>query len=335
MDVSVLIPTYGRASKLNACLSGLSEQAGGVSFEVLVGVDGGVGGVNEAPVVPAGLAERTRVIEFAKVGYIPIRKRLVEESRGEVVLSLNDDVLPDAGLVAAHWRVHRERDGVVVTGPAPFCAVAGGTLFDRLIHESSLVFFQPAVVDGGAYETDYRNCFGLNMSASRERIERLGGLPELVDTYGYDDIELAWRLTRGADECVVFEPEARVEHDHRFGSLDVMRREYALGVAARRWADVNPAFCLELFGVDLRDVGVQEELRVAARHGFRDAARGEGYFVGLEGFAWDAVEEGMLETLASGWVTLKRFLWRWGVLDASLGEIRGFESLLDCGECPV
>ena len=75
----------------------------------------------------------------------------------------------------------------------------------------------------------------------------------MPDTYGYDDNELAYRLTQQLSLPVLYRPEARAPHRHRHRAADVLHRERTLGIAACRYARLNPEFAAAVFGRDILD----------------------------------------------------------------------------------
>lgn len=321
--------------KLNACLKSLSQQDNAPEFEVLIGIDGGSTDAQESRVeIPSNLRGSVRIQSFDKVGYIPVRSCLLQQASGDVVLSLNDDVLASSCLLRAHLDVHSSYESVVVTGPAPFVTVGDLNLFDRLVAESSMIFFNPESMHStNSFEVDYRNCFGLNMSYNRQVANEIGGIPALQDVYGYDDIELAWRFAHSTDSRIVFNRSASVQHDHRFEPHDLFKREYDLGRAAHAWAGSNHAFCEELFRRDIRASGFVSSCQSSIMLEFDDAKRMEPHVLALSERDADGVQAELLPTLALGWTTLKRFLWRWGYVDAVKGVPNRW-SLLDALTSP-
>jgi GT2 family glycosyltransferase len=318
MDLSVLIPTHRRPDAINRCLRRLENQRTGGRFEVIIGLDG-----DEAdtplPAIPSGLDSNAQVERFGRVGLLKVRQGLLGRARGEIVLWLNDDAYVEPGLLESHLAGHRRPGGArVIAGRAKWKPLTEPSLFDRLVQSSDLVFFSQG---DRRRVVDYRNCYGLNMSFPRELAMGAGGIAEVTEFYGYEDIELAWRLSRAGAECV-YEPGAVVTHDHRYTPRDVHRREYLLGRAAHAFAHVNPSFAKELFQSDLRDIDTVEPLRTLIQHAWRDGVRIERTFLTMGQLSEAAASDELLPVLAEHWVLLKRLLWRWGVLDAS----RGIES---------
>jgi len=337
--VSVIISSRGQEAKLDACLRDLANQSHS-PHEILVGLDGGTeADVDTARERYAPLFDRQlQVIEFERIGLMPIRADLLERARGDVFLSINDDVRFKSDFVAAHVRAQANagspRRPVLVTGPAPWAAVDEPTVFDEMVRRSSLIFFPQRPDDRG--HVGYRECFGLNFSAPVGPTLRVGGFARFKHTYGYEDIEIAFRVCNAFDAPVHYADEAMVEHHHRYQPVDVMLREYCLGRSAWLFRQQNPEFTFDLFG---RDIGKREELqfaRATLRLGRSDAERIERSFVKLaQTRAMECpVPDALVETLAEHWLPLKRYLWRWGLLDQADERPFRFTPLSEAGPLP-
>jgi GT2 family glycosyltransferase len=316
VDLSILIPTYRRPEKLRRCLESLAAQRTAASFEVIVGVDGDDGGPTAAD-IPESIQPAIRVERFPKIGYIAIRRRMLEAARGRIFLSMNDDVEAAPDLVQRHLEAHAS-DVRVVGGIATWKPVQSPTLFDQLVQQTNLIFFAPRPDRAPTY----RDCYGLNMSAPTSLARAQGGFPDIVDAYGYDDIELAYRLIKSG-ATLALAPTAAVVHDHRYTTTDVLRREYLLGRSAWTYADVNPEFSRDLFGRSIRDRSELDHAERFIEREHRDALRIQSRFLSLADTP--PLPDGpdtnsMLAALADSWILLKRYLWRQGLLAASRNE---------------
>lgn len=313
MDLSVLIPTFRRPDAINTCLSHLAKHPPDARVEYIVGLDGD-SSITPDPDIPESIKEHTRLLRPGRVGLLKLRQEMMEQARGKFVLWLNDDAYPEPELIHTHLVAHAASSHPrVIAGRAIWSRVQSPNLFDRVVQETDLVFFTQSTT---RTECTYRNCFGLNMSFPRELAIRSGSVADVSEHYGYEDIELAWRMIRSGAACT-YEPEALVTHDHRYTPQDVHRREYLLGRAAYAFAYANPDFATELFRVDLRDRFILESFEISIRLAWRDALRIESTFLTLDQHSPQSMPDDMLHILAEHWVLLKRLLWRWGVLDAS------------------
>jgi glycosyltransferase involved in cell wall biosynthesis len=335
MDLSVIIPTRERPAKLAECLRHLRgqhlPQGAGLTgrFEVLVGVDGPDGVSRES-------AERAwdmpgngelRVIECPRSGLAAVRNRALHVGRGKWVLSINDDVYAQPGFLDAHVRgqveaLERGRPSIIV-GDSPWRVFDGDSLFDRLVRETSMIFFYDRMKDIRDPQRDwgFRHCFGLNHSVSAGAIKEIGGYAVFPATYGYEDTEAAWRLRERFGMPVLFRPDACAVHDHRYGPTDYLEREEKLGYAAWGFALQSPACAREMFG---RDITSEQEIAYSREFVEREAKTAERLrhtLVGLAGVPAASITgphaPELVNALYEQHLLLKRWLWRRGLARAA------------------
>ena len=326
--VSVLIPTYRRPAKLAACLRGLLRQTlPRERFEVLVGLDG-PDPESEAAAKAAWSGDGLRVVACDRTGYNAVRNRLLAEARGRTLVSLNDDVVPGPRLLEVHLAEQHaaERAGrpAVITGYSPWRRHEPETLADRLVRETSMVFFYDQMLDTDP-ERDwgFRHCWGLNFSAPMGAVREVGGFTAFPLAYGYDDIELAFRLRERYAMPVLFRPEARAEHDHRYLPADILAREENLGRAAWLFAGHHPAFALAVFGRDIRSEAELAYSREFVQRERSAAERLQKSFLGLADVPGSVADgphsAAVINLLYEQHLLLKRYTWRRGLLAAAGG----------------
>lgn len=267
MDVSVVIPTYRRPEKLSSCLAALASQTlDPRRYEVLVGLDGPDPDAQRAARRAWGTcpAEMT-VTPCERRGYNAVRNTLLGQARGAYLVSLNDDVVPASDLLETHAREQaRAEDHLgpsIISGHSPWRAWPDETVFDRVVSETSLIFFfdqmnAPRVEALGPWhDWGFRHCYGLNFSARTDLLRQAGGFTDFHRAYGYDDIEIAFRLSRRHRTRILYRPRAVAEHDHRYGVDETFAREFRLGHSAWQYAARDPEFGEAVFGRDIRTTG--------------------------------------------------------------------------------
>lgn len=318
VNVSVLIPTRGRPARLAACLRGLAGQDWLPGDEVVIGLDGD-DPATEAVVRDASLPCDVRLRQFPKIGYIAVRHELTPSLRGDVLISMNDDVLPEPGFIEAH-RASAELfgDEAAFVGYSPFAPVPSPSVIDRLAAVTPWVFFYDRMLAEPEADRDwgFRHLFGLNFSARLDRVRDCGGWTAMPDVYGYDDIELGHRLA-ASGLAIRFLPEAVATHNHRMSADDLLRREEALGHAAAWYASRRLDFTREVFGRDI----LADEVIAECQSNVPDAAELES-FRALAGVPGDHADPfAVLERYRP----LKRAVWARGLL-------RGVASLRDADQ---
>src|SRR5205814_9227455 len=134
---------------------------------------------------------------------------------------LNDDMVPGPGLIAAHAQHQEERRerSALIIGDSPWAIHQPDRLFDRLLRETSMVFFYDVMRRDTDPERDwgFRHAWMLNLSAPADLVRAAGGLAVFPSRYGYEDDELAFRLSRRFGAAVLYRPDAVAVHDHRMG----------------------------------------------------------------------------------------------------------------------
>lgn len=335
MDLSVIIPTRERAAKLAACIGCLSRQDLDFErFEVLVGIDGEDDGESRAVAEGAFGHLRAVVYEFPKSGLAAVRNGLIAHAKGRVLLSMNDDVLAEVGFCRAHVEAHAESaHPVTVVGDTPWVVHQPDRMIDRMIRETSMVFFYDQMVGAGRpadYDWGFRHAFGLNVSYPTALVRGAaegvggGGYRVFPVTYGYEDVELAFRLKERYGMPVRFRPAARGWHDHRYEARGYLERERLLGRAAWGFAKTAPECARELFG---REITGRAEVEYSREYVGRERAgveRARETFLRVAEMPASVVsgpEAGVLvQAMYQQHLPVKRWEWRTGLLEAAAAD---------------
>jgi len=335
MFVSVIIPTYRRAAKLAAAVGALAAQNYN-DFEVIVTIDGpdGAAASGECAAGAAKLAwggeggarrdsTRLRVLQGPKRGVCAARNRAIDVARGDLLVFFNDDVIPRQDCLLEHVRAHSTGAGFghIVVGDSPWRPRDPDSLFAHMLRDTSMVFFHHRM--RGCLDRDrdwgFRHAWLLNLSASAASVRAVGGLAVIQQTYGRDDDELAFRMTRELGMRVLWRPEAVVEHDHPMTPDEYLRREHELGLGAATFARGAPECASAMFG---RNVLCEESVRLARTFVHEHAERAAAltpWFMRLDSMPPDAMD---VEQAYREHLPLKRWWWNRGLLanlqDASI-----------------
>lgn len=223
MRFSVVIPTYNRSEKLKNCLKSLFEQDYPKSkFEIIVVDDGSQDDTQavlekmqkNSPVVLRSFHQQNK-------GQGVARNKAIEEAKGEIILFLGDDIVATPSLLKEHDRTHKFH-------PEENAAVLGFITWHPKLEITPLMRFMErggAILGkfGGhqfAFDllkgkriADYRFFYTSNISLKRSLVERFKFDP-WFSAYGWEDIELGYRLTKQAGLTLYYEPGAMAYHDH-------------------------------------------------------------------------------------------------------------------------
>ncbi len=344
MDISVIIPTYHRSDKLCDCLKGLINQSmDGDRFEVLVGIDGG----KNEPDRAAALTDRLRalwtdafqdhlhIVACEKIGQGAVRNELLDRATGTLMVSLNDDVLPQPDLLDEHWLAYTQAQKddrvVIVAGSSPYVIYQPDRVFDLLIRQSPMVFFEHTMkqaLASGQVDDDhdwgFRHACGLNFSAPMRCCKHIGGFPVYPVTYGYEDIEYVYRLTTTFDAPVVYRPHAAAPHNHRHDPKTYLDREYTLGKAAWGFATISPECAKATFGRNMTEPEELEYAKAFVEHEEGSANAIRETFLSLAEIPRETLPPDghpalpyIVGCLYEHHLLLKRWMWRKGFLDGA------------------
>ena len=344
MELSVVIPTFGRPHQVAACVRRLARQSLDISrYEVLVGIDGGAEDARAASGVetavrdawPAASGSRLTVVPCPRAGQAAVRNELIERATGATLVFLNDDMLPSPTLLEQHLAAQRAAAGArapaLVVGASPWVVPDNDSLFDRLVRETSMVFFydrmDAALADGTAdagHDWGFRHAWLLNLSAPAVLVREAGGFSVFPSTYGYEDDELAFRCRERFGTRVLYRPGAVAHHDHRLTPADYLARERRLGFAAWGFAGMAPECAQEMFGRDVRSESEIAYSRAFVERERPNAERLCATLLDLADLPADAVPSRdhptglpLARALAQQHLLLKRWEWRRGLLEAA------------------
>jgi glycosyltransferase involved in cell wall biosynthesis len=189
--VSVILPTYNRQDRLKRVLAGLEKQSYPLSdFEVVVVSDGSSDGTDdylrnlETPLHLTPLFQ-------ANQGVAATRNNGLKRATGEIVLFIDDDVVPSPQLIIEHLHWHDQYgQNVVVMGP-----MLSPDDFDMapwVQWEQAMLMKQYDDMMKGRWEPTARQFYTGNTSLARHHILQAGGFD--ASFRRAEDVELAYRL---------------------------------------------------------------------------------------------------------------------------------------------
>lgn len=241
-QVSIVIPVYNHAGHTLACLRALAAHPPRARCEILVVDDGSSDQTGEWMRQIEGLRYEVRA---QNGGFIEACNDGVARSRGDYVVLLNNDTVPQPG-----WL-----DALLDTfASVPEAGLVGAQLIypDGRLQESGGVLFQ----DGSAWsygrfestedprysalrDADY--CSGAAIMLPRSLWDRVGGLDVRYRPAYYEDADLAFAV-RACGRRVLVQPASHVVHDEGTSNGTDTRqgiKAYQVrnrGVFAQKWA---------------------------------------------------------------------------------------------------
>lgn len=206
-DVLVVIPTYRRDELLVSLLDQLERQDYS-SFEVIIADQN----PDHSPEVMRMLSRYRRVI-LKQPSLTRAKNLAIKGSRGEIILTLDDDVTIRPDLISRHVAVHRRPEvdvvGGVVEQPRP------RWLWSRFGHLN--LVGELGLDDRGQGPQAVTAVVGAALSFKREVFDQLGGFDESFTGNAInEDTDFCWRAKK-LGFIVWFDPEIRVIHGKALG----------------------------------------------------------------------------------------------------------------------
>ncbi len=219
MEISVIVPTYNRRETVGRSLETLFAQDLAPSrFEIIVVDDGSMDGTAES-LRALNPACHLRVIEQENRGPAAARNKGYRAAEADLVLFLDDDMLCDPGLVAAHIAAHTglERGiafGALFLSPDSVPSLAA-ECFDREIGKFHL---EQKLSTATAWQIT--DCVFSNSSLPRALLEEVGGFDESFRMR--EDLEMGYRLFR-AGVRPVYASSAMAYQHYQKTNADLIR----------------------------------------------------------------------------------------------------------------
>ena len=221
-DLSVVIPTMNKVELLRQTLEAVLEQdpGPGRSFEVVVVDDGSTDGT------AAFLASRPEegrlrpVTPGKNVGRARARNFGAQQARGQWILFLDDDIIAPPGLLKAHLDLLEAHPGAGTIG----YAVTDPDLIDaphfHYLDTRGVARLDPGPAPGRFFVTQ-------NAAVPRAAFQKIGGFDEGFSGYGFEDMEVAFRLEdqAGVHFFALTAPVPRHVHHHTSAQYFDKKRE--------------------------------------------------------------------------------------------------------------
>jgi GT2 family glycosyltransferase len=193
LRLSVIIPTYNRLARLKRVLKYLELQSYPLDqFEVIVVSDGSSDGTEDyLRILKTPLC--IRLVSQPNKGVAAARNNGVRNATGDLILFLDDDVVPSPQLIAEHLRLHAEHTGnLIVLGP--MLTPDGFAMSPWVRWEQAMLVKQYQAMLAGDYQPTARQFYTGNTSLARTHLMTAGGFDE--NFRRAEDVELAYRLAQ-------------------------------------------------------------------------------------------------------------------------------------------
>lgn len=243
IQLSVVIPTYNRAKRLQACLEALARQTQPPDdFEVIVVVDGSTDGTNEmlqSLVTPYSL----KVLFQKNQGQHLARNHGIDHALGRYCLFLDDDIMAEPELVAEHLKLHRQHEKQVGIGQMSLKIPEDSDWFTVSYAKGWHRHYEE--LNDGSRKPSWFDCYGGNLSVARSTLLDVGGFA--IDIRRSHDIELGYRLWQHG-LSFTYLPQAMGWQDERKGVRELAADAEQSGAAWVKLCERYPEMRSHLLG---------------------------------------------------------------------------------------
>jgi GT2 family glycosyltransferase len=228
LKISVVTPTFRRKEILLRHLEALNRQTLDRSrFEVVVADDGSNDGTREA-VEGFKALYPLRYCCQSNRGLAATRNLGLQHASHDLILFLDDDVIPSESCLEEHLRPHLEEERVVVLGSLPYPEELLQDPFIQYLQRANHfdLFENKRRYEGGRPPLQPLNG---NSSVRKDHLIEVGLYDEATfDDYGGEDVELGYRLEKAGLRWV-YNPRAVGVHYHGKTYEDYLRDQRRSG----------------------------------------------------------------------------------------------------------
>jgi len=233
-QVSVIIPTYNRSKILKRCLGLFFKQDYPKNkTEVVVIDDGSIDDTKRVidklkEKVPGGFGFKYLIQK--KQGPAAARNLGIKKCRGDIVIIVNDDFLPEEDLISQHVKFHH-------LFPTPKIAVLGYTTWSPEIEITPFMYW---LENGGPLfnyshikgdEASWWQTWTCNISYKKEFLLKEGLFDEGFPYAAWEDVELGYRLHKKGLR-IKYNKEAVGYHYHPTTLISSMNKMKTHGASA-------------------------------------------------------------------------------------------------------
>ncbi len=240
MQISVIIPTYNRSKVLHECLQALFRQDfPGKDYEIIVVDDGSTDKTKDVVGSLMKTHENLHYHHQRNQGQGIARNKGVEHAKGDVIVFMGDDIIVRKDFLTEHIRIHLRH-------PEESAAALGLVAWHPSL---KLTSFMEWLTNGSAIlgkfgghqfafeklrdksEADYNFFYTSNISLKRNLADKYPFDPSFSG-YGWEDIELGYRLHKRVGLKIYYNPAAIGYHKHEMTEDGLKDRMRSIGKSA-------------------------------------------------------------------------------------------------------
>lgn len=238
--LSVIIPTYNRWPRLQKCLDLLKAQSTSEPFEVIVVNDGSKDETKKSLNELKKTWKNLQVIHQDNTGQGVARENGLERAKGEVILFIGDDIYAQDGFLEAHLQFHQKHPDLTQTclGLSEWDPTTCDTRFMKWLTSKRGPQFSYEGLRAGQL-LSFWFFYTSNISIKKKLIQK-EHFSSAFKGYGWEDIELAYRLETEHKMQLIYEPKALAWHDDPMEHKQLKSRMRQIGKNALVFKALHP-----------------------------------------------------------------------------------------------
>ena len=229
LEASIIIPTFNKLPMLLRTLEGLERQdCGPGSFEVIVVDDASTDGTSEAVGRRRPPYELKAIRHDTNKGRAVARNSAIEAAEGRLIVFLDDDMDVVEGFVSSHIRASSGVERIAVVGNVRTHPRANHSAVSHYIDTRGAQKIR------GRSDLPFRYFSTNNSSVARRDLQAVGMFDEAFSTYGFEDVDIAARLSKELGVRFLFCEEAASLHTHKHTLEDFLEKKMLCGRSSLR-----------------------------------------------------------------------------------------------------
>lgn len=249
MRFSVVIPTHNRSEKLKHCLKALADQDYNKSaYEIVIVDDGSTDSTLQVlKIWQKKLPVQLRFFSQSNQGQGVARNKGILEAQGEIILLIGDDIIATPQLLREHDLMHKKHPEIssAVLGFITWHPRLNVTPLMRFMERGDVLFgrfgghqFAYDLLEGKK-TADYNFFYTSNISLKRSLLLK-NKFDPWFSGYGWEDIELGYRLLVKEGLVLYYESSAIAYHDHMVTEQQFADRMRNIGLSIHMFHKKHP-----------------------------------------------------------------------------------------------
>lgn len=238
-NLSVVIGTYNQKDSLKLVLDSFFKQTN-KDFEIIIVDSMSKDGTEK--MVRTGQCP-VRYIRQENNGKTAARNRGIKEAKGEIILLTDADMIADPALVEEHIKAHENRPNACFEGTTYNFKSIPYPLYP-IPSQNIEPYIKQRLRTGQRLKWAY--FLSGNLSIKKETIVKAGMFDEDFKSYGWEDIELGYRLNK-MKVPLFYLPSAKNYHYHFVTDTDMVARKYNMGKSAAIFYKKHPNFEIKMY----------------------------------------------------------------------------------------